>query len=209
MANNEVQIANIALLSLGQEMITALTSNEANAKKINAIFNQVVEELEAHDWFFNRARTSITKDGTNPSFGRFDYRYALPSSCIFIRGVCDQYDDNARYEYVREGQYILCNQTSPIYLLYNEKVVQNDGTPDVSKMPLWFHRLISARIAYIIAPNVTENQRIRSKAEMEHQRAWLSARENNGEDAYVEGEQGDNDWRDGARTYIDTYFEGL
>jgi len=73
-------------------------------------------------------------------------------------------------------------------------------------MPLWFHRLISARIAYILAPNMTENQRIRSKAEMEYQRAYTSAREKNGENAYVPDEQGDNDWQMGARNYSDTYI---
>ena len=205
MANNETSIANVALLSLGQDMVTSLTANETNAKKINAIFNQVVEELEAGDWFFNRARTSITADGTDPTFGRYDYRYALPSDCIFILGLCDQYNDDVRYEYLREGQYILTNQVSPIYLLYNKKIVKSDGSPDISKMPLWFHRLISAKLAYILAPNVTENQRIRSKAEIEYQRAYLTAREKNGEDAYVEDEQGNNDWRDGPRNYMDIY----
>lgn len=198
-------IANVALLSLGQEMITALTANETNAKKINAIFNQVVEELEADDWFFNRARTSITADGTDPSFGRYDHRYALPSDCLFIIGLCDEDNDNTRYEYLREGAYILTNQDTPIYLLYSKKLVKSDGSPDISKMPLWFHRLISAKIAYILAPNMTENQRIRSKAEIEYQRAYVTAREKNGEDAYVADERGNNDWRDGARNYYDDY----
>ena len=206
MANNEVQIANTALLSLGQEMITALNANETNAKKVNAIFGQIVEELQADDWFFNRARCSISKDGTDPAFGRYDYRYALPSNCVFIRGLCDRDNDDTRYEFVREGRYILTNQTSPVYLLYNEKIIGTNGQPDISKMPLWFHRLISARIAYILAPNMTENQRIRSKAEMEFQRAYTSAREHNGEDAYVEDEQGDHNWRDAARNYFDTFI---
>ena len=204
MANNETSIANVALLSLGQEMVSAISANEPNARKILAIFNQVVEELEAGDWFFNRARKSIIADGTDPTFGRYDYRYALPSDCLFVRGLCDQYNDDVRYEYLREGQYILTNQESPIYLLYNEKIVKNTGgAPDISKMPVFFHRLISAKLAYILAPNVTENQKIRSKVEMEYQRAYLSAREKNGEDAYVEDEQGNNDWRDGPRNYMD------
>lgn len=203
MANNEVQIANTALLSLGQDMITTLTANETNAKKVNAIFVPIVEELQADDWFFNRARCSISKDGTKPIFGRYDYRYALPANCAFIRGLCDRDNDEVRYEFVREGRYILTNQTSPVYLLYNEKIVKTNGEPDISKMPLWFHRLISARIAYILAPNMTENQRIRGKAEIEYQRAYTSAREKNGEDSYVPDERGDHNWRDGARNYQD------
>lgn len=205
MANNEVMIANVALLSLGQEMITSLTQNDENARRVNAIFNQVVEELEANDWFFNRAEVRrITKDGTDPSYGKFDYRFEIPSEVLFIRGVCDQYSEDIRYEFERVGQYIHSNQ-SPIYLLYNERVIRSNSKPDISKMPLWFHRLISARIAYIIAPNMTENQRIRQKAELEWQAAYLSAREHNGEDSYVECEQGNNNWRYGARTHLDYY----
>ena len=208
MANNEVQIANVALLSLGQGMITSMTQDDDSARRVNAIFDQVVEELEARDWFFNRAPVRrISADGTDPSYGRYDYRFAIPSECIFIRGICDQYSEHVRYEYVRIGQYIHCNQ-SPIYLLYNERVKRSNGEPDISKMPLWFHRLISARLAYILAPNVTENQRIRQKAEL----AWLAelvtAKECNGEDGYVEGEEGNNSWRWGARTYLETYSNG-
>jgi hypothetical protein len=205
MANNETAIANIACLSLGQEMISSLTANEPMAKKINAIFNQVIEELQADDWFFNRARASITvSSNAEPDFGRYDYAYAIPSGCCFIRGLCDQYNDKTRYEYQREGQYILTNQTTPIYLLYNKLLQKSNGTPDIAKMPVYFHRLISARLAYILAPNVSENQRIRSKVELEWSRAYLIAREKNGEDAYVEGEQGDDDWRNGAREYYDS-----
>jgi hypothetical protein len=202
MADNKTAIANIAVLSLAQNMISSLTANEPMAKKINAIFEQTVSELVANDWFFNRhiepRQISVSSAGT-PSHGRYKYGYAIPSESVFIRGLCDVSNEDVRYRFERRGRYIVTNQPSPIYLLYNEKLERSNGENDISLMPLWFHRLISARLAYILAPNVTENQRLRGKIEIEWQKAYLHAREMNGEDAYVEGEQGNEDWRDGAR----------
>jgi len=204
MADNKTAIASTASLSLGQDAISTFsaTSNEPMAKKIWGIFEQTVLELEANDWFFSRhfeprAITSTTA-GT-PTHGRYKYGYQIPSDSVFLRGLCDEYDEDVRYRYERRGKYIVTNQVSPIYLLYNEKLVRSNGESDISLMPLWFHRLISARIAYILAPNVTENQKLRGKIEIEWSKAYLHAREMNGEDAYVEGEQGNEDWRDGAR----------
>lgn len=202
MPDNKVAIANVAILSLGQDLISSLTANEVMAKKINAIFEQTVLELEANDWFFNRhfeprAITSTTA-GT-PTAGRFEYGYRIPSDSVFLRGLCDAYNEDIRYGYERRGRYIVTNQPSPVYLLYNEKLVRSNGESDISIMPLWFHRLISARLAYILAPNVTENQKLRGKIEIEWSKAYLHAREMNGEDAYVKDEQGNEDWRDGAR----------
>jgi hypothetical protein len=210
MANNKTAIASIASLSLGQDAISdfSSTSSEPMAKKIWGIFDQVVEELQANDWFFNRyiepRRITSSSDG-EPDYGRYDYGYAIPSECVFIRGICDRYNEDVRYRYERRGRYIVTDQTSPIYLLYNERLTTSNGEPDIANMPVYFHRLISARIAYILAPNVAENQRIRGKIEIEWSRAYTSAREKNGEDAYVAGEQGNNDWRDGA-SQIDLYL---
>jgi hypothetical protein len=83
--------------------------------------------------------------------------------------------------------------------------LQDDsGVSDVSLMPNWFHRLISARLAHIMAPNVTQNMRYRQKAEIEWDRAYLFAREKNGAEAYFEYEEGNRDWTDGANDLLDT-----
>lgn len=202
MADNKVAIANIAILSLGQDMISSLISNDKMAKKINAIFEQTVLELEAGDWFFNRhfePRAITSSSAGKPTTGRFKYGYPIPSESVFLRGICDRFNEDVKYRYERRGKYIITDQPSPIYLLYNERLVRGNGESDISLMPLWFHRLISARLAYILAPNVTENQKLRGKIEIEWSKAYLHAREMNGEDAYVEGEQGNENWRDGAR----------
>ena len=202
MADNKVAIANIAVLSLGQDLISSLTANEPMAKKLNAIFEQTVLELEANDWFWNRhfePRAITSTSAGTPTTGRFKYGYQIPSDSVFLRGLCDVFNEDVRYRFERRGRYIVTNQPSPIYLLYNEKLVRDNGDSDISLMPLWFHRLISARLAYILAPNVTENQKLRGKIEIEWSKAYLHAREMNGEDAFVQDEQGDENWRDGAR----------
>ena len=70
-------------------------------------------------------------------------------------------------------------------------------------MPVWFHRLISARLAYILAPNVTENQKREQKAEIEFNDAYLTAREKNG-DSFWYRDESNNDWAYGANNVIDS-----
>ena len=205
MANNLTTIANVALYSLGQDPISSIDNkSDPNASKCKALLSQIIEEYEENDWFFNRARKSIPVDSSaEPAFGRYDYAYKIPPLCSFIRGICDQYNDNVRYEYEREGEYLLTNQSSPIYLLYNKYLRRdNSGEPDVSKMKIYFHRLCSARLAYILAPNMAPDQRIRTKVELELPKAYINAREKNGEDTYVAEAEGNHDWRQGPRDYL-------
>ncbi len=79
----------------------------------------------------------------------------------------------------------------------------SDTVSDVTLMRVWFHRLISARIAYILAPNITENQRREQKVEIELNEAYLTAREKNGDESWYEDED-NTDWADGADREINT-----
>jgi hypothetical protein len=135
-------------------------------------------------------------------FGTYDYRYSLPSDFLYTRGLSDYDFDKIKYRSEREGNYLLTNQ-SEAYLLYNRWIGDAGSTTssDVTKMPVWFHRLISARLAVIFSPNITENARIQPKAEKEWKEAYLYAKEKNGEEADNEHE-GNTDWADGANNEI-------
>jgi len=135
-------------------------------------------------------------------FGTYDYRYSLPSDYLYKRGLVDFDYDKIIYKSEIEGQYLLTNQTEA-YLLYNRWIGEDGSadTSDVTKMPVWFHRLISARLAVILSPNITENARIRPKAEIEWKEAYLYAKEKNGEESDNEHE-GNTDWADGANNEI-------
>jgi hypothetical protein len=139
----------------------------------------------------------LSDDDVN-EFGTYDYRYSLPSDYLYTRGLSDYDFDKIKYRSEREGNYLLTNQTEA-YLLYNRWIGEagSETTSDVAKMPVWFHRLISARLSVILSPNITENARIQPKAEKEWKEAYLYAKEKNGEEADDEHE-GNKNWADGA-----------
>jgi hypothetical protein len=278
-AADKVAICNIALLSVGQSFIVSLTENSVWSNKLNSIFEKVVEELLADDWYFNRKRVLLSDltlvykltvdtapaaaafavgatltgatslktcavlevlsntvylvtepsgdftdgevigDGTNSvncatgypeisevlACGTWDYGYKLPTDQLFIRGVGDADYDKIKYPYSQEGRILLTNQTDD-YLFYNKWIgyTGSAAVSDVTLMPLWFHRLISAKLAYILATSITDNMRYRQKAEVEWDRAYLFAKEQNGLSAYSEYEQSNNDWAEGAGRIIGT-----
>lgn len=137
-------------------------------------------------------------------YGSYSFGYLKPTDSLYIRGVRDFDFDSAKYPYTPEGRVIYTNRTQD-YFHYNKYVGENDSltVSDVTQTPLWFHRLISARIAYYLAPNVTENQRRESKVEAEWLDAWLTAKEQNGNEAYNEFEQGTQDWAFGANNELE------
>lgn len=277
-AADKVAICNIGLLSVGQSFIATLTENTVWANKLNSIFEKVVEELLADDWYFNRKRvllsdlTAVWKltvdtaptaaafdvgdtltgatsavtctvlerlsdtvylvtepsgdftdgeiigDGTNSvncatgypevsetlAHGEYDYGYKMPTDQLFIRGVGDVDYDKIKYPYTPEGQIILTNQTDD-YWHYNRWIgyAGSATVSDVTLMPLWFQRLISARLAYILSPNITENMRKTPKAEADWDRAYLLAKEQNGFAMYSEYEESNDDWAEGAGRIIE------
>lgn len=208
MADDKTAIVNMALAAIGEANLSSVTDNTPLAIRANSFLESIIGFLWVDDWFFNRARKKLTASvANNPDFGRYERAFVLPADNVHIRGLCDQFDDKTRYEYEVEGAFLLTNQIDA-YLLYNKKIEESQGVSDVSKMPLWFHRLISARLAYILAPDVKENQRIRSRVDLEWKEAYLDAKEHNGDEGFYRDEAENNDWRDGSRNllYIDRSY---
>ena len=277
-ATDKTMIANIALYSVGEKAITAITDTTPHAIKIAAIFENVVKELLSEDWYFSRKRVKledltqvykltidavptpaawsvgatitgatslktctvvevlsdtvylVTKptgdwtdgevlsDGTNSrdcaadypestedlDHGSWQYGYQRPTDLLWLLKTSAADCDRVNNRYYPEGSVIYTNQTEG-FLRYNKWIGEagSTTTSDVTLMRVWFHRLISARIAYILAPNITENQRREQKVEIELNEAYLNAREKNGDESWYEDED-NTDWRDGANNELNT-----
>ena len=276
-ATEKTAIANIGLLSIGEKVITSIDSGKPNAVKVASIFEGVVKELLAEDWFFSRKRVKfedltqvykltvdtaptpsawvagvtltgassavtctvieplsdkvylvtepsgdwtdgeVVSDGTNSvdtatgypddtdalEHGSWMYGFKRPTDLLYLLKNSDLGCDRVNFRYSPEGQIIFTNQTDA-YLRYNKWIGYEGSSTvsDVTGMPVWFHRLISARLAYILAPNVTENQKREQKAEIEYNDAYLTAREKNGDSFWYQDES-NNDWAYGANNVID------
>lgn len=109
----KVEIANIALMRLGQERITSLDDPSKPARTISAVWDSVRDELlREHLWNFAMTERALAKlDGE----GLFDYtsKFELPSDCLRVVRVKETDDwqvkgrqlytntDTATIEYVR------------------------------------------------------------------------------------------------------------
>lgn len=185
-AINKTSIANDTLFSLGQESIADIAdTGDPNAVRLNAIFDFVVDTLLSYDWFFNRERIQLSQLVAGPAFGSWDYRYTIPADYLANLQIVDVDYEDVKYAFVREGEYVFTNQ-SEAYLKYNKKIT------DISKMPGWFCSLISAQLAYRLAPKITgmkEEFVVRMKLDLRD--AWNDAVSGNGKEAYFEDALGD------------------
>jgi len=277
-ATDKLAIANTTLVNLGHKTITSLTaSTTPEADKILAVFESVIKELMADDWYFNRKRvlledmTQIYKltvdtaptpaafargatitgassgvtctvvdpisdmvylvtepsddftdgeilgDGTNTvdcdtdypevtedlNMDQYQYGFRKPTDCLFIRGIFDTGHDKAKYPHKPEGDIIYSYYNSDCYFKYNKYLTASTDVSDVTLTPLWFHRLISARLAYMLSANITENQKVRAKAEVDYDQAYLEAKEKNGSEEGAIDYSGNNDWSDGANREVE------
>lgn len=283
MTNDEEKtaIANIGLYMVGESKITSITTSKPTAVKILTIFESVVKELLAEDWYFSRKRVAfkdlvrvfkleidaaptpaawyvggtitgatsgvtctvvevlsdtvylvteptgdwtdgetLTDDADTPNsrvnaagfptdtdslnHGQWQYGFKRPSDMLWLLKTSAIDHDRVNYPYYPEGSVIYTNQTDA-FIRYNKWIGYqgSETVSDVTLMRVWFHRLISARIAYILAPNVTQNQRREQKIEFELNEAYLHAREKNGDESWYKDED-NNDWAYGANSIINT-----
>jgi len=134
---------------------------------------------------------------------QYQYGFRKPTDCLFIRGIFDINHDKSKFAHKTEGDIIYSHFNSDCYFKYNKYLTASTDVSDVTLMPLWFHRLISAKLAYMLSANITENQKIRSKAEIDYNTAYLEAKEKNGSEEGAIDYSGHNDWRDGANRIME------
>lgn len=136
---------------------------------------------------------------------QYQYGMKKPTDCLLIRGIFSIHHDRAKLPHKTEGKIIYSIYNDSCYFQYNYYIQESAGVSDVTQMPLWFHRLISAKIAFMLSANITENQKIRSKVELDFNNAYLEAKEKNGSEEGARDYSGNNDWVDGANNDMEVY----
>lgn len=134
---------------------------------------------------------------------QYQYGFKKPTDCLFIRGVFDINHDRVKLPHKTEGDIIYSHYDTNCYFQYNKYLTATADVSDVTLTPLWFHRLISAKLAYMLSANITENQKIRSKAELDYDAAYLDAKEKNGSEEGAIDWSGHNDWAEGANRQME------
>ena len=134
---------------------------------------------------------------------QYQYGFLKPTDCLYIRGIFDIYSDRVKLPHKTEGDIIYSHYNDNCYFQYNKYLTASADVSDVTLTPLWFHRLCSARIAYMLSANRTENQKIRAKAELDYDTAYLEAKEKNGSEEGAKDWSGHNNWAEGANRELE------
>lgn len=76
------EIANRALVKLGESRIADLSDNSKPARTINSLFERVRDaEMRKRRWSFTLKRTVLAADAIAPAFG-YSTQYTLPVDCL-------------------------------------------------------------------------------------------------------------------------------
>lgn len=144
-----VAICNKALALVGANTILSLDDDQTEAIVCKAAYNAVRDKvLEDRAWTFATGRIILLPDAVPPAFD-YTSRFLIPSNIIRVLQVkSDSRDDFL--DWIREGQYILCNEAK-LYVRHIERVI------DIAEWSPAAQDAFSYALASEIAVPLTEN----------------------------------------------------
>jgi hypothetical protein len=161
MASSEVAIMNMALITIGERMITASTEDTKAARVADARYPDVRDEvLSAHPWNCATKRAALSQLATAPAFG-FTYEYQLPADYLYLVQLEDPKEE---YE-IEDNKILSDNSTMKIIYVYQ--------LTEVPKMTPSLVSAIAAKLAFEIS-NALARDPERSKTLWDAYQAKLS-----------------------------------
>lgn len=174
---SQLEIANWALMLLGETRLSGLSDNTDNAEAINAGWGIVRDTLlTASAWHFAIERASLAADADEPEWG-FEYQYTVASNVVRVLQVSEFYpgpdmSDNRTTDdalYRHEGEKILTNLGAPLSVkwLVNDKAV---GTWHPA-----FAKLMACDLAEYLAARTTQSEAVAERIAAQRMQAWMLA----------------------------------
>jgi hypothetical protein len=143
MASSVVEIANLALLDLGEALINSLSDAEISAVRANTLWPSVRKAvLRAHPWNCAIKEVALGELSTNPSL-TWAYAFQLPSDCLRVLKVNDGRDD---FEIMGRVLHLDGNVAEIKYVFDEEDVTKYDALLD---------KAMAARLAHDLTKSTT------------------------------------------------------
>lgn len=169
--NSKTAIANLALGHLKTDPVVSIDPPDEDSKAAQAMakwYDQARRDtLEAHPWKFASRRREILADAEAPLFG-WDKKYELPNDYIRINYMGEDWR-NPLTDYDIEGSFILCNEASPLKLVYVYNLI------DPSKFSPKFITSLSYKLAALAGYEITGNAQIVQAMEAQFMASFSSA----------------------------------
>ena len=204
----ETDIANVALIMVGEAKINTLTDNKKGARLAKSLYT--VSRDEAFDmpvdWKFATARRELSQLAVTPASG-YDFQYALPTDVRRVIAQVEEDNDDIQFKWRREifgdVAVLLTNETTA-FIKYIVLIT------DTSLYPAWFVRLIYLNMAVKLAqPLKQDDKKVQQFAQL-LELAMIDAEQSNGmEDVNVNQDQrrddtGNMDVLDAAQRELDS-----
>lgn len=176
-----IQIANQALLRVGEEPITALTDNSEQAIAVNASWPFVRPEvLRAHSWNCATERALLPALVAAPDWG-FATAYQLPADCLWV------VEANTTADWRIEGRHLLADTTGQLGIRYVK-----DET-DTSQYDGLLAQVMVLRLAAEVVERLTNSRTKRESLLLEYEDKLMEARGVDGEEGSP-AEMEESDW---------------
>lgn len=140
--SSTVEMANQALLMLGQNTIISLTEDVEAARLCNGRFTYVRDAtLRAYPWNCALHRQALAQSATAPTWG-YDHQYALPTSpyCLRVLKMKENESDYGSYSWKVAGRYIETDADTCTIQFIKQ-------VTDPNEMDILLREAISARLA--------------------------------------------------------------
>jgi hypothetical protein len=125
MAVTTTKLCNMALLRLGEkETIDDITQSQTTdgGRIMSTIHEQIIEDtLEDLRPPEICGRDQLAPATGQPEFGSWTYAYRLPADFLGMVCACDENNDEIKYEYEIEGDYLLYNHDT-CFIKYVRKI---------------------------------------------------------------------------------------
>lgn len=169
--NSKTAIANLALGHLKTDPVVSIEPPDEDSKAAQASakwYDQARRDtLEAHPWKFASKRKNIVADAVPPLF-EYSGRYELPPDFIRVNRIGESWDD-PEGDYELEDGFILCNEGSPLKLVYVYNLT------DTSKFSPKFITSLSYKLAAFMAYEITGNAALVGAMEEQFTRSLTQA----------------------------------
>lgn len=156
---SQVDICNMALISIGGTPITSITDNNKSARALLAAWDMCRQALlRLHPWNFAKKQVELAEldDDDVPLFG-YDNAFALPTDCLRVLKI-DQ-EQSSHKIYNQDGVKALFTDDSTVKLEYVADIT------DPNMFDSAFVMALSMFLAATVAPSVTENERYIARAQ--------------------------------------------
>ena len=163
---SEVDICNFALNHIAMTTIASLTEDSNTARKCNLMYPLAKDAtLRSFDWSFaNKVEFLAEIDDTLVGW---DYLYARPSDCLFIRkiyseGSVNTFTPQEDYKEVKTstGDRAIATNVATAYIEYTSTV------PDTSDFDFNFVETLSYKLASMLAKSLTGDMDLANQMEL-------------------------------------------